>query len=173
MKNRTTISLLSLGLLLSGCCLIMPRLASASDATDSKEVTKLLMQTKDQALQLKQEAETLESFTRSDVSKESHACAVDQIKEDVDALARQVARMDDLVKEGSPWQKDAVERIRPVVYELVSNADAMIHNLNHTDCLTSGTYVGYVHANVTLSDRLLADLKQSFESSKLNEKVGR
>jgi hypothetical protein len=162
MKNRTTISLLSLGLLLCGS-LAMPRLALASD-TDSKDVTKLLMQTKEQALQLKQEAETLETFTRSDVSRDSHACAVDQIREDVDALARQVAKLDELVKDGSPWQKDAVERIRPVAYELVSNANAMIHNLNSGGCLTSGDYVSYVHANVTLADRLLATIKQYVES---------
>ena len=172
MKNRTTVSLLGLGLLLTSF-MITPRLASAVDVPDSKEVTKLLVQAKAQALQLKQDAEILESFTHSDISRQSHACAADQVAADIDALTHQVAKLDEAVKAGSPWQKDAVEHIKPVAYDLVSNADAVIRGINKGGCLTGGDYADYVRANVTLSDRLLATVKQYVDTSRQREKLDR
>ena len=159
MKSRTTVSLLSFGLLLTGA-MLMPRLSSAADVPDSKEANKLFSEVKSQAVQLKQDAEMLESYTRSDISRDTQVCVVDQIKEEIDSVSRQVSKLNALVAVASPWQKEAVDRIKVVTYELVTNEDAIVHNINSGCSLTSGDYASYVHANVTLSDRLLNAIKQ-------------
>lgn len=163
MKNRTAVSMLSLALLLTGS-LATSRIMLAADAPESKEVSKLLVEAKTQAMQLKQDAETMESFTRSDVGWTSHVCVSDQVREDVNLMVRQITKIQAAQETAAPWQKALVERVRPVVSELVANTNDVIGDLNKTqNCLNDPKYKNYIKKNCELAEKLASILSDSLK----------
>ena len=68
-----------------------PALATA-DVPDSEQVSKLLSEAKTQAFQLREDASTMESYTRSNASWQSHSAAVDQMKEHINAAGRTLTK---------------------------------------------------------------------------------
>ena len=66
---------------------------NAAGLPDSEQVSKLLSEAKTMAFQLKEDAATMESFTRSNVTWQSHAVAITQVKEHINAMERQVAAL--------------------------------------------------------------------------------
>jgi uncharacterized phage-associated protein len=78
-------------------------IARALDKPDSEEVSKLLSEAKTMAFQVKEDAETMESFTRTNVSWQSHASAIAQIKEHINSLSGQVDKLKAVRNSASPW----------------------------------------------------------------------
>ena len=138
-----------LSLLVLGVVATSPSLKSAVSASvDSEPATKLLSDAKTMAFQVKEDAETMESFTRSDLNWESHATAITQIKEHINALGRQTAKLKDAKPTASPWQKAAIDRINPFMDELAGYTEAAIEHLNkHPTRLNSAEYKDYLEAN--------------------------
>jgi hypothetical protein len=101
-----------------------------SSRADSPEVNELLNQAKAQANQLKIDASDMESFTRTDVAWETQASKINQIKGDVNAVSRTIAKMRDEEPMASEWQKMAIARTQPLLKELVANTTAVIEHLN-------------------------------------------
>ena len=119
-----------------------------ADVPDSEQVSKLLSEAKTMAFQLKEDAETMESYTRSNATWESHAVAINQVKERVNALGRQVTKLKDARNTASPWQKAAIDRINPFMDELGGYTDAVIENVNkHPKLLNTAEYKDYLEAN--------------------------
>ena len=79
-------------LLLAGIVLA-PALRAAEIPGDSKEVSDLLSQAKTQAIQLKNDAADMEAFTRSNLSWQSHALKITEIKQDVNKVGETVAKL--------------------------------------------------------------------------------
>ena len=120
-----------LGFLLAACLVVSPAMRAADrPALDSDEITKLLAEAKTEAFDLKNDAEKLESFTRSKISWEHHATVIEQMKEHVNEVGRLVAKMNDARIAGSPWQQQAIEQVTPVLKELATNTTAAIEHLN-------------------------------------------
>ena len=71
-----------LTLLVAGAVVMSPALA-ASYVQDSDQVSKLLSDAKTQTFQLREDASTMESYTRSNLSWESHAAGVNEMKEHI------------------------------------------------------------------------------------------
>jgi len=101
-----------------------------SSRADSPEVNELLNQAKAQANQLKIDASDMESFTRTDVAWETQASKINQVKGDVNAVSRTIAKMRDEEPMASEWQKMAIARTQPLLKELVANTTAVIEHLN-------------------------------------------
>src|SRR5271165_4394030 len=95
-----------------------PPAVIATEVPDSEQVSKLLSEAKTMAFQLKEDAATMETYTRMDVSWASHAEAINAIREHVNALAKHVAKLKDARAAASPWQKTAIDRINPFLDEL-------------------------------------------------------
>src|SRR5574337_1502528 len=85
---------------------------AASPAADSEEINTLLSDAKTEAVQLKHDAQVMETFTRTKVSWRSHAQQISLIKEHVNKTGELVQKLND-VKESSPWQQTAIERVTP------------------------------------------------------------
>ena len=128
-----------------------------TDFRDSEQVSKLLSEAKTMAFQLKEDAETMEGYTRSDATWESHAAAITQVKERVNALGRQVTKLKDARNTASPWQKAAIDRINPFMDELAGYTEAIIENVNkHPNLLTTPEYKDYLEANADYAGDLAA-----------------
>src|SRR5215472_10578267 len=102
----STLTLLPAGFLIAAT-------TNTAAVPDSEQVNKLLSETKTMAFQLKEDAATMEGYTRMNVSWESHKVAINQIKDHVNALRRQVEKLDQAKATASPWQKAAIVRITP------------------------------------------------------------
>ena len=102
---------------------------NAADAPDSEQVSKLLSEAKTLAFQVKEDAVAMGGYTRMNASWESHASAIDQMKERINALGRQVAKLKDARSGASPWQKTAIDRIDPFLDELGGYTAAVIEHL--------------------------------------------
>jgi hypothetical protein len=85
--------------------------ANAAVVPDSDHVAKLLAEAKTLAFQLKDDAVAMEGFTRMNVAWETHAVAINQIREHVNALETQEAKLKDARTEAAPWQKTAIPSV--------------------------------------------------------------
>ena len=129
----------------------------AGDVQDSEQVSKLLSEAKTMAFQLKEDAETMESYTRSNAGWETHAAAITQIKDHVNALERQAAKLKDAKNTASPWQKTAIDRITPFLDELEGYTSAVIEHINkHPKLLATPEYKDYLEANADYAGDLAA-----------------
>src|SRR5450755_3768122 len=90
-------------------------------ASDSTEVSKLLSEAKMQAFELKEDAATMETFSRQDVARETITATVSQIRESINAVGRELAKLDAVRDSAAPWQKMAIDQMRPLLRELAAN----------------------------------------------------
>lgn len=132
-----------------------PPVGRAAATADSESVSNLLSEAKTQAFQVREDASTLETYTRMTVGWESHAATVTQMREHINALGRQSTKLDEAKASASPWQAAAIDRIRPLLKELASNTENTINLLNKNKRqLTTGAYKEYVEANADMASRL-------------------
>jgi SMC interacting uncharacterized protein involved in chromosome segregation len=133
-------------LLLAGFLVPTPA-AKAGETHDSEQVSKLLSEAKTLAFQVKEDAIAMEGFTRMNVSMESHAAAINQIRDDVNALGKQVAKLKAAEDGAAPWQKAAIERINPFLDELGGYTSAVIEQINGDRKRNAADYKDYLEAN--------------------------
>jgi hypothetical protein len=146
---------------------------NAADVPDSEQVSKLLSEAKTLAFQLKEDAGTMESFTRSNVTWQSHATAINQIKEHVNALGRQVARLKDARNTASPWQKTAIDRINPFLDELGGYTSAVIEHISGQQKHSADEYRDYLEANADYSADLAAMIADFVDYGKTKQRFER
>lgn len=158
-KHRWIAAMAAPGLLLAGF-LMTSSLARAAEVPDSEQVNKMLSDAKMMAFQLKEDAETMESFTRMDASWQSHAIAINQIKDRVNALAKQVTKMKAAEGQAAPWQKTAIDRMTPYIDELTGYTLAVIEHVNHEVKHTPAEYKDYLEANADYASDLSAMIAQ-------------
>jgi len=120
----------------------------AADKPDSEQVSKLLSEARNMAFQLKDDADTMQTFTMTKVSWETHRDAMSRIKEHVNAFAQKVDELKAAKEEASPWQRTVIERIDPFIDELNGYSEAVIENLSkHPERLNTPEYKEYLNAN--------------------------
>jgi hypothetical protein len=172
MKTRkATVWMGTLPLLLGG--FVAAPVIRAGEASDSEQVSKLLSEAKTQAFQLKEDALNMESFTRVNVSRETQAATINQIKDHVNALVRQAAKLQDAESLASPWQKQAIVRILPFLDELEGYTAAVIEHLNGESRRTFTEYQDYLEANADYSADLAAMIANFVDYGKTKERVAR
>lgn len=128
---------------------------NAQSSSDSARVTELMKSVKTHAAMAVQDAETLDSYTRSDISWQSHSSQVQSMKTHVNNLIEDHNNMIAMRDEASAWQQEAIDRTNPLVKELADRLDSMIRHLNdNRQRLRMQAYVDYVHSNHELIVRL-------------------
>jgi hypothetical protein len=131
---------ISLALILAGAGFVPICLRSA-EVADSPKATALLSDARAQAFELQQDAEVMESFTRSSLTWQRHADAVAVIKDHVNTVGRQLVKLEAVRENAAPWQSTAIDRVRPVRKELASNTEPIIDYLTkHPERLKSRPY---------------------------------
>ncbi len=108
--------------------LSMGSLTSSAQTGDSEQISDLLLQAKSHAVLAQNDAETLESFTRSKLGWQSHAAQLQVIGEHINDLGKLNKQLSDLRGEGSPWQQTAIDQVDARLREL---ADVFTQTMNH------------------------------------------
>jgi len=155
-KHRNFAWTAPLALAAAGFLILLPTL-KAAEVPDSEHVSKLLSDAKTMAFQLREDAAMMESFTRVNVSWESHATAITVIKDHVNELGRQEAKLKEARADAAPWQKTAIDRIMPFLDELAGYTEAVIEHINaEPKRLNTAEYKDYLEANADYSSDLAA-----------------
>jgi len=154
---------------LSAPALLIARLdvQAAPPQEDNKEVSQLLEDVKVQAADLQRDSDELEPFTRSDLSWQSHAEELEQIKERINTIGKTLTRLQNLRSSASPWQREAIDRILQVARKLTSNTTAAIEHQNKEPMKThEPQYQQYLKSNAEVAANLAALVKDFVEYGK-------
>jgi hypothetical protein len=147
-----------LALLVAGYLIISPATrALASSVGDSKEISTLLSEAKSEAIELREDAEKMETFTRSKVSWESFATKINEIKDHVNKTGELLAKLNQVRETGSSWQQQAIDHIMPALKELAENTESTIEYLNENRKLVHSKEIeDYCVVNYELAKELTA-----------------
>ena len=140
-------------------CTLIPRYARAADANASTaSVDKLLDQARFQAYRLDVDADDMTSLLRSEVGWQSKADDLTRIKWHVNDLGKLLAELQSSRVDASPWQKEAIDRMVPLLREVAAITTDEIDFLNaHQNWPNTPEYSKWANENFTASHEL-ADL---------------
>jgi hypothetical protein len=154
--------LAAVALMASILLLACPVLLAVESAEENPRVTQLLSEAREKAAGLSRDADEMESLTRSEVSWQTHASMLETMKEDVNDMGKIVERLQASRGSASQWQRQAIDRMVPLLKELASNTTAAINHLNQERARpTTGEYADYLRQNAETA-RELSDMVSSF-----------
>ena len=134
-------ALLSMGLLV----LLLAQTSAMAAAAD---VTALFQQARSLAVQLNRDAATMESFTRSNLSWQTHSAQITTIRDHINNAGSILSQMQAARGDAKPWHQDAIDGITPLLKEMASNTDGIISHLNENPRrLRDPNYVQFVRSN--------------------------
>lgn len=123
-------------LLLASSAFAAPARQSRSVAAEGpgwnfqKEASDTLRDVQVLTAKLSLDAERLESFSRSQLSWQSHAHQLSLVREHVNQIGERLERLQEIRHLTSPWQQQAIDGIVPVAVELATGTEAAIGHLN-------------------------------------------
>ena len=168
--KKATLSMLAL--VLAMVVAIPPAPLAAQASTDSAEVSAFLAEAKREAVQLRSDTEEMQTFTRSNLNWRTFATKITKIKRHVNNLGATIGKLNNTRGEGSAWQQQAIDRIDPLLKELVSSVQATISQLNeHQGRVHSVHYKEYVKANHEQASNLAALVSDFVEYGKTKNKM--
>ncbi len=144
--------------LFSTCALLLLCLAQTSAiAQTNADVTALFQEARTIATQLNRDAATMESFTRSNLSWQSHSAQIKLIKEHINKAGSILSQMQAVRADAKPWHQDAIDGITPTLKQLAANTESIIDALNQNPkWLRDPTYIQYLKSNQQLASDLSA-----------------
>ena len=126
------------------------------------------------AFQLKEDAVAMEGFTRMTVTWESHAVAINQIRDHINALVKQEAKLKEARDGASPWQKTAIDRVVPYLDELEGYTFAVIDRISEKPSrLFDAEYKDFLEANADYSTDLAAMIADFVDYGKTRDRLER
>lgn len=129
---------------------------------DSAEISRLLAQAREHAVQLDDDATELESYASSDLSWETHAEQLERMRAEVNSLGKLLRQMQDVQTQGSPWQQDAIDRIDPLLRQMAHQLTLTIdHGSRDPNQIHLMQYKDYTHACADYASRtarLISDI---------------
>ena len=135
-------------------CLAAVPMLGVSQTKDSVAITDLLHESHSHAALVQDDAATLESYTRSTMSWESHTRHLQRMKEHANDLMADFNKLQTLKSEGSPWQQEAIDRIDPLLREMADHLNSTIEHLNANQSkVHMPEYKDYVRANYDVMTR--------------------
>ena len=136
---------------------VMLSVCSMWSSAAAADVDQLFQQASARALQLRRDSATLESFSRSSLSWQSHTGQVNTIRTHINELGQTLSQLEAARDSAGKAQQAAIDRIRPVLEELASNTTAIIDHINQNPRrLSDPAYRDFLRAN----DALAANLNQ-------------
>src|ERR1035437_6118379 len=148
--TKLTLALLSM-LFLSAA----PTVFAGPRPNDSEEVTKLLSEVKSEAVQLKDDAEDMKSFTMSKLTWQSHAAKIEQIKQHVNKSGELLSKLQDAKASASSWQNRAIDEVTPLLQQIAASVTSTIEHLRKNQGrIHTPPYTDYVASTADLATDL-------------------
>ena len=166
LQGLATITLLGAGLLAT------PPAVAAADYDDSPEISRLLADTRAEAVELTREASDLEAFTKSKLSWSTYADKVEMMRGHVNNSGKMLTKLQEAQDSGSPWQRTAISRIEPLLKELAANTEAIIAFMTENKTLIHfPEFRNYAKANYDLASDFEALVRDYVNYGEAREKI--
>jgi hypothetical protein len=148
-------ALLMMGALLLACAPIAPRAWAMDINSDNANVENLLRQAKFQAYRLETDANNMTELIRSQVSWQGRAQELARIRVRINDLGKLITELQSSRVDASPWQKQAVDRMVPILHEMVAITTDEINFLNaHQDWPGTRRAAKWANQNFTAAHEL-------------------
>jgi hypothetical protein len=122
---------------------------------DNPQLTQLIADADDEAIELANDADDTQALIRSDETWLNHALMLAKVKGHVDTLALIIDKLSKTQNSGSELQREAVDQMLPLVKELSANTTAAIDYLNkNKNRPVSDAYVQYLEKNAETAHQL-------------------
>ena len=129
MFARKAISVLGLTLFVAPYFSMANARPISQHAGDSTSVSSLLLQARKDTMQLRKDAEELQSFNWSKMSWQSHADKLNQIRDDVNSLGTLVTKLNEEKTKASPGEQQVINHVTRMQNEVASKVQASIEDL--------------------------------------------
>jgi len=152
---------------LASLLLFQLSLAAYVTRPENQQLTQLLSDASDEALELASDANETQALILNDTNWVTHALMLAKVKGHVDNMALIIEKLSKTQKSGSELQEQAVERMLPLVKELSVNTMAAIHYLNRNkDRPISDSYIQYLNKNAETARQLSSMISSLLEYQK-------
>jgi hypothetical protein len=139
---------------------------------DPRQVSALLVDAKTMAVQAKDDALTMESYSQMAVPWGEHAAAIGQIREHVLAMNRQVTELKAAEGGAEPWQKNVIDRIEPYLAEIAKNNQAAVDEMNeHPSLFGTPAWNAYLQANADSATYLAGLIANYVNNGAMRQKM--
>ena len=143
-----------------------------AQTADSEEISKLLTQAEDHATLAADDAATLESYTRSTNSWQSHSAKLAEIAEHINALGKVNKQLNDLSSQGSPWQQKAISQIDSLLRDTAAQLTATIKHLRDNQSrIHLQPYIDYAHGSYERASKTVQMISDFVEYDKATSKA--
>ena len=95
-----------------------------------KEASDLLTEVQYLSDKLSTDTDKLASYTRSNLSYESHATGLTAVRDDINQMGTRLSRLQQIKHVTAPWQQRAIEEVVPVAAQMAAHTQAAIEHLN-------------------------------------------
>jgi hypothetical protein len=111
----------------------------------TSKATFLLQQIQADAFQVRNEADQLESFNlNEEMDWRTHADLWETMRDQINDMSLMLHQLEINKASLQPWEKRAVDRIAPAIFEMANNTEIAIHFLNNNqNHLFTPTYASY------------------------------
>jgi signal transduction histidine kinase len=155
--------------------LLMVLLARASNTFDQDEnpqVTRSLADARQKAAVVSQDADELEALTRTEATWHAHAAKLEEMKQHINDMARSVEQLQAARDSASAWQRQAIDRMMPLMRELASSTTAAINHLNQQQSRpTTPSYTEYLKENAATAHELANMISEFVEYGQARQKL--
>jgi len=140
MKSRSVAKIVSLivaGVMAAGALTAAPRsvvvgaaVCQTEDRNFPAEASSLLKEVQFTATLLTRDATILESYTRGDLTRESHAGQITVIKHHINTMGEKLHRLQAIRHLVTPWQQEAIDSVVSPSVMIAAHTQAAIEHLN-------------------------------------------
>jgi len=107
-----------------------PSLCHCEDVNYQAEVSQLLREVHSNSIRLSSDADVLNTYARSSISREGHGKQVTLVKEHINAIGQRLERLQAIRHVAAPWQQQAIDSVMPIAVNLAAHTEAAILHLN-------------------------------------------
>jgi len=148
-----------------------PRAAKA-DGEESIQRIKLLGDARMMAVQVKDDAATMEAFAQLDIKWEAHAGAVAQMRDHVVAMYEVARELKATEGTAEPWEQGVIERIEPYMTALATDNEAIMDEFDaHASLFGTRASSAYLEANADSATHLSALIVNFVENGTLRQVI--
>ena len=153
----------------------LPFRTFAQASKDNANVTALFTMAKTTAAKIKTDAADMESYSRATgLNWQSHDAKLNTIKIDVNELSKSIEGLKSQRSTASAWQQDAIDRVTPLMSDLVASMNATIDHLSKSKARpTAPPYPEYLKANARIASDLSSEINDIVDYSQEKNRMDR
>jgi hypothetical protein len=170
--RRLIVATGAVALLLAGFAGSARAMSTKHNDADPKRVSALLLGAKTMAVQAKEDAVTMQSYSQMGMKWGTHAGAIAEVREHVMAMKQQAIELKAAQGTAEPWQINVIHRIEPYLAEMAKDNEAVIAEMNaHPSLFGTPAWNAYLQANADSATYLASLIVNAVNNGAIRQKM--